>query len=325
MQSSRTSQHLPLPKGPLVKDLSAFHNTHPARRLRAALADVSSTGPIIAPGAYDALSARLIEQAGFGAVYLTGFGATASLLGMPDIGLLTGTEMADQARRLVTAVGLPVIADADTGYGNAINVARTVALYEQAGVAGIQLEDQVAPKKCGHMSGKAIVPAAEMVGKIHAAVDARMHADTVLIARTDAIAVDGIDAAIERAHLYRAAGADVLFVEAPTSETDIEKLAGSLASDMPLVFNWAEGGRTPGIGLDRIRELGFALVLYPIATLLAATSAVQAVLADIREHGTPSASLPSMPSFDDFTDTVGLPEILRLEKRYTAELSSTAV
>ncbi|WP_256993539.1 isocitrate lyase/PEP mutase family protein [Rhodococcus sp. 06-418-5] len=308
-----------------MKDLPAFHDTHPARRLRAALADVSSTGPIIAPGAYDALSARLIEQAGFGAVYLTGFGATASLLGMPDIGLLTGTEMADQARRLVTAVGLPVIADADTGYGNAINVARTVALYEQAGVAGIQLEDQVAPKKCGHMSGKAIVPVEEMVGKIHAAVDARKQADTVLIARTDAIAVDGIDAAIERAHLYRAAGADVLFVEAPTSETDIEKLAGSLASDMPLVFNWAEGGRTPGIGLDRIRELGFALVLYPIATLLAATSALQAVLADIREHGTPSASLPSMPSFDDFTDTVGLPEILRLEKRYTPELSSTAV
>jgi len=232
--------------------------------------------PLVAPGAYDALSARLVEQAGFDVVYMTGFGTTAALAGRPDVGLLTGTEMIDNARRIAAAVDVPVIADADTGYGNAINVVRTVQAYEQAGVAGIHLEDQVMPKKCGHMSGKAVIPADEMVGKIRAAVEARRDPDFLLIARTDAAAVEGLSAAIDRARAYADAGADVLFVEAPTSEADISRVADELGDVAPLVFNWAEGGRTPPITFDRISALGFSLVIYPIATLLAATSAVRA-------------------------------------------------
>ena len=270
----------------------------------------------MAPGAYDGLSARLVELAGFDAVYMTGFGAAASLLGKPDIGLLTGTEMADQARRIAAAVDVPVIADADTGYGNALNVERTVALYEQAGIAGIQIEDQVSPKRCGHMSGKDVVPADEMVGKLRAAVAARRDPDVVLIARTDAIAVEGLDAALARARAYREAGADVLFVEAPTEERDVERVAGELAGEMPLLFNWAEGGRTPPLALDRIAELGFAIVIYPTSTLLAATTGVRDVLASLAADGTPAGALERLPTFDEFTGLVGLPEIRARERGY---------
>src|SRR4051812_18157469 len=195
----------------------------PRARLRELLA---ASAPLVAPGAYDALSARLVAQAGFDAVYMTGFGTTASLIGRPDVGLLSGTEMVDNARRIVSAVAVPVIADADTGYGNALNVVRTVQLYEQAGVAGLQLEDQVAPKKCGHMSGKAVIETAGMVGKLRAAAAARRDPDLVVIARTDAVAVSGVADAVARAQAYVEAGADVLFVEAPTSAEDIATVAG---------------------------------------------------------------------------------------------------
>lgn len=288
----------------------------PAARLRELLAAARRDGPLVAPGAYDALSARLVEQAGFDAVYMTGFGTAAALLGGPDVGLLTGSEMADNARRICAAVTVPVIADADTGYGNALNVRRTVQVYEQAGVAGIQLEDQVTPKRCGHMAGKQVIPLPEMVGKIHAAVDARRDTDTVIIARTDAAAVDGVDAAVERAHAFREAGADVLFVEAPTSAADVERVAAELAATAPLVFNWAEGGRTPALSLRRIQELGFALVIFPIGTLLAATAGIRSLLATLRADGTPVAALPGVPTFDEFTDLVGLPEVRALEQRY---------
>jgi 2-methylisocitrate lyase-like PEP mutase family enzyme len=270
--------------------------------------------PLVAPGAYDALSARLVEQAGFDVVYMTGFGTTAALAGRPDVGLLTGTEMIDNARRIAAAVDVPVIADADTGYGNAINVVRTVQAYEQAGVAGIHIEDQVMPKKCGHMSGKAVIPADEMVGKIRAAVAARRDPDFLLIARTDAAAVEGLSAAIERARAYAGAGADVLFVEAPTSEDDIARVADELRGVAPLVFNWAEGGRTPPIPLARIAELGFALVLFPIGTLLAATAGIQRLLASLRADGVPEVG--DLPTFDRFTDLIGLPEIRDLESRF---------
>jgi carboxyvinyl-carboxyphosphonate phosphorylmutase len=272
--------------------------------------------PLLAPGAYDALSARLIEQTGFDVVYMTGFGSTASLVGRPDVGLLTGTEMVDNARRIVAAVDLPVIADADTGYGNAINVVRTVQAYEQAGVAGIHLEDQVMPKKCGHMSGKAVIPADEMVGKIRAAVAARRDPDFLLIARTDAAAVEGLPAALDRARAYAAAGADVLFVEAPTSEDDIARVATELSGVAPLVFNWAEGGRTPPMPLAQIAELGFALVLFPIGTLLAATEGIRRLLETLRADGVPTAAMPDLPTFDGFTDLIGLPEIRDLESRF---------
>ncbi|GAA4675973.1 oxaloacetate decarboxylase [Pseudonocardia yuanmonensis] len=293
--------------------MSDLLSTAPRARLRDLLC---GPGPLLAPGAYDALSARLVEQAGFDAVYMTGFGTTAGLLGRPDVGLLTGTEMADNARRLVAAVDVPVIADGDTGYGNAINVLRTVQTYEQAGVAAIQLEDQVTPKKCGHMSGKEIVPLPEMLGKIRAATEARRDPEFLIIARTDAVAVEGVDAAIERARAFRDAGADLLFVEAPTSGADIERVAGELAGVAPLVFNWAEGGKTPPLTLERIAELGFALVLYPIGTLLAATAGIRSLLETLRKDGTPQAALPGLPAFDEFTSLVGLPEVQELEQRY---------
>jgi carboxyvinyl-carboxyphosphonate phosphorylmutase len=288
--------------------------TAPRARLRELLA--SGAGPLVVPGAYDALSARLVEQAGFDAVYMTGFGATASLIGRPDVGLLSAAEMADNARRIVSAVDVPVIADADTGYGNAITVLRTVQSYEQAGVAALHIEDQVHPKRCGHLSGKAVIDTAEMAGKIRAAVAARRDPDLVIIARTDAAAVEGLDAAVARARAYAEAGADALFVEAPTSEDDIAEVARELRGVAPLVFNWAEGGRTPPLPLARIAELGFALVLFPIGTLLAATAGIRALLAALTADGTPSAALPGLPTFDEFTTLVGLPEVTELERRF---------
>jgi carboxyvinyl-carboxyphosphonate phosphorylmutase len=288
------------------------HPAPPRARLRELLA---GSRPVVAPGAYDALSARLVEQAGFDVVYMTGFGTTASLIGRPDVGLLTGAEMVDNATRIAGAVDVPVIADADTGYGNAINVVRTVRAYEQAGVAGLHLEDQVMPKKCGHMTGKAVIEADEMAGKIRAAVEARRDPDLLLIARTDAAAVHGLDDAIRRGRRYVEAGADALFVEAPTSEEDLARVAGELAGVAPLVFNWAEGGRTPPLPLARIAELGFSLVLFPIGTLLAATAGIRALLAGLRTDGVPP--LAGLPTFAEFTDLIGLQEVQELEKRFS--------
>jgi 2-methylisocitrate lyase-like PEP mutase family enzyme len=271
--------------------------------------------PIVAPGAYDVLSARLIEAAGFDVVYVTGFGSAASLLGRPDVGLLGLGEMADQVRRVVGGVDVPVVADADTGYGNAINVIRTVQEYERAGVAALHLEDQVLPKRCGHMENKAVVTAAEMVGKIRAAVDARRDPDLVLIARTDARAVEGVDAAIARAGAYRDAGADMLFVEALRDVDEITTVAKELAG-VPLVFNWAEGGKTPPLPLGQIADLGFALIICPITTLLSATAAITAALATLRRDGTPVHLVGEMPAFGDFLATIGLPEVDELSGRY---------
>jgi 2-methylisocitrate lyase-like PEP mutase family enzyme len=286
----------------------------PRARLRQLLADQK---PVVAPGAYDALSARLIELAGFDAVYMTGFGASASLLGRPDIGLLGGGEMVDQARRLAQAIDVPLIADADTGYGNPINVIRTVREYEQAGVAALHLEDQVSPKRCGHMNGKVLVAPGDMVAKIRAAVAARRDPDLVIIARTDARAVEGIDKAITRARAYGEAGADVLFVEAPATLEEVERVASEL-SGHHLLFNWVEGGRTPPVGLDRLAELGFALVIFPIGPLLAATGAVRDRLADLRSGRTGPAA--AMPRFDEMIDLLGVDEVRSLEERYTTQL-----
>jgi 2-methylisocitrate lyase-like PEP mutase family enzyme len=283
----------------------------------AALRELLDGGePVLAPGAYDSLSARLVEQAGFPAVYLTGFGASASLLGRPDIGLLSFDEMAGHARRLVQAVGVPVIADADDGYGNPLNVMRTVREYEAAGVAALQLEDQVAPKRCGHMEGKEVIAASEMAEKVRAAVEARRSPELVIIARTDARAVEGLDGALERARRYRDAGADMLFVEAPETEDEIAAVAGAFP-DTPLLFNWVEGGKTPMLGLDRVRELGFRLVIFPVTTLLAASHAVGEALARLRGDGTPAAI--DVPGFDAFTATIGLPGVRELESRFAVD------
>jgi 2-methylisocitrate lyase-like PEP mutase family enzyme len=273
--------------------------------------------PLCAPGAYDALSARLVAESGFEAVYMTGFGASASVLGRPDVGLLTGTEMAAHAERLVDAVDVPVIADADTGYGNVLNVIRTVRAYERAGVAALHLEDQVAPKKCGHLAGKAIVPVEEHVAKIRAAVAARTDPDTVVIARTDARAVEGFDAAIERAERYAAAGADILFVEAPQSIDEIAETARRL-SGHALLFNWAEGGRTPPIPLEDLATLGYRVVIFPLTALLSATTAVRAALGSLRATGTPHAAMGEgrLTEFGSFVDDLGLPEVYDLERRF---------
>lgn len=284
-------------------------------RLRALL---DAGTPVLAPGAYDALSARLVEQAGFDVVYMTGFGTTAGLLGRPDVGLLGGAEMAAHAGRLADAVDLPLIADADTGYGNPLNVIRTVRDYERAGVAALHLEDQVMPKRCGHLAGKQVVPAAEMVAKVRAAVDARTDPDLLVIARTDAAAVDGLDAAIDRARRFADAGADLLFVEAPTSERDVETVATALAGHR-LVFNWAEGGRTPPLSRDRLAELGFALVLFPVGTLLAATAGMRELLERLRAEGTPASLVDRLDRLDAFAELAGLGEVRELEQRYRAD------
>jgi len=286
--------------------------SNPARRLRDLLAQ---PGPVVAPGAYDALSARLIEAAGFPAVYMTGFGTSASYLGRPDVGLMSMAEMVDQARRIALAVNVPVIADADTGYGNPINVVRTVRAYENAGVAAIHIEDQVMPKKCGHMEGKQVIPAGDMVQKVRAAVAARSSADFVVVARTDARAVEGFEAALDRCRRYREAGADVIFFEAPQTEDEIAAVAGAFEGT-PLMFNWAEGGKTPPVSLERLRELGYAIVIFPISALLVAARAVQEALGKIRHAGTPRAISDGMLPFSEFLEFIGLREIRELEQRF---------
>lgn len=286
-----------------------------AERLREMLA---GTEPVLAPGAYDGLTARLVEEAGFEAVYMTGFGATASLLGRPDIGLLTFSEMADNARRITQAVEVPVIADADNGYGNPINVIRTVREYETAGVSAIHIEDQISPKKCGHLEGKQVIDASEMVEKVRAAVEARSSEDFVIIARTDARAVEGIDGALERARRYREAGADVLFVEAPQSEEEVAAVAEAFP-DVPLLFNWLEGGKTPATPLGQLKDLGFRLIIFPVSTLLAAARAVREVLARMRQDGDPTPIMDRLLPFEEFTDLIGLPKIRELEERFADE------
>jgi len=270
---------------------------------------------ILAPAAYDVLSARIIQHVGFKVVYMSGFGTAASLLGLPDVGLVTMNEMVDNARRIVQAVNIPVIADADTGYGNPINVMRTVQEFERAGVAAIQLEDQVFPKKCGHMTGKQIIDKEEMVEKIKAAKEAQRNKDFIIIARTDAIAVTGINDAIERAKAYYNAGADMLFIEAPENLEQVEKISKELA-EYPLVYNWLEGGRSPLLSLEKLKELKFKLVIFPLSTLLAATKAMMSILETIYNEGTPINVLDRIYKFNDFLNFIGLPEVEELEKRF---------
>lgn len=287
--------------------------TEGAPSLRALL---DSGEMVLAPGCFDALGARLVEEAGFHAAYMTGFGSAAAQLGRPDVGLMGMVEMVDNARRMVEAVEIPVVADADTGYGNPINVIRTVREYEAAGVEAIHLEDQAMPKRCGHMEGKQLIPVGEMTAKVAAAVAARRSADFLIIARTDARAVEGLDSALERARGYREAGADLLFVEAPQSVEEITAIANGLPG-IPLVFNYAEGGRTPPMSHAFLRELGFSLVIFPISTLLAATAAMRSVLREIRAKGSPIEMLPSMIPFDEFLEFIGISEIRELEQRFS--------
>jgi 2-methylisocitrate lyase-like PEP mutase family enzyme len=265
------------------------------------------------PGAYDTLTARLVEAAGFTAVYLTG-GGYSRASGYPDLGLLTLTENTQFIGRTVEAVQIPVIADADTGYGNAINVIRTVREYEKTGVAGFHLEDQVSPKKCGHYEGKEVIGRAEMVGKIKAAVDTRRDADLVIIARSDARAIEGLEAAIDRVNAYLEAGADVGFVEAPQTVEELRVVGKSVRG--PALVNVFEGGKTPMLGATELAEMGFRLGIYPSQTHRAAIRAAQRVLAAMKRDGDTSGVEAELATFQDREDAVGTARWRELEERY---------
>ena len=269
---------------------------------------------LLVPGVADGINARLAAKEGFKAIYMTGAGTTAARLGMPDVGLLTMTEMADNAQRIAEASGLPLIADADTGYGGVVNVRRTVRAYERAGVAALHIEDQGWPKRCGHLSGKTVIPVEEMVAKIRAAVDARQDPDFQIIARTDAVAVEGYEAAIERARRYEEAGADILFIEALS---DMEHLrAVPKLFRAPLLYNMASSGKTPFLPAAEMQELGFRLCIYPNFVVLAAIPAVRRMLRTLKEQGTPVPMLDEIASFREFFDLMGMEEVQALEAQY---------
>jgi 2-methylisocitrate lyase-like PEP mutase family enzyme len=270
-------------------------------------------GYTIVPGAYDTLTARLVEQAGFEAVYLTG-GGYSRANGYPDLGLLTLSENVRFIGLTADAVGIPVIADADTGYGNAINVIRTVREYEKSGIAAFHIEDQAAPKKCGHYEGKEIVSLAEMVGKIHAAVDTRRDPDFVIIARTDARAVEGLQAAIDRVNAYLEAGADVGFVEAPQNVEELRIVGHSVNG--PALVNVFEGGKTPMVLAHELEAMGFRLGIYPSQTHRAAIRAAQKVLAALKEDGDTTRVEADLATFQEREDAVGTAGWRILEEKY---------
>lgn len=273
---------------------------------------------ILAAGCYDGLSAKLVEKVGFQAAYMTGYGASATVLGMPDYGFMTMNEMVTHAGNLAMAIQLPLISDADTGYGNALNVMRTVLEYERAGVSAIHIEDQVFPKRCGHMEGKMVIPMAEHCKKIEMAVKTRKK--MLIIARTDARAPLGLDEALRRAKAYRDAGADIIFVDAPQSVQDLEIIGKTI--DAPLMLNVTEGGKTPILTAEEYRQLGFRIVIYPVITLYAASKAMKSVLCYLKSHGSTQGYLEHMDTFSSFNEIIGLPEMMELERQYGTDRQS---
>jgi 2-methylisocitrate lyase-like PEP mutase family enzyme len=281
--------------------------------LRARLAEPRA---LLAPGVYDALSALLAEQAGFEALYLSGASISYTRLGRSDIGLTTFTEVVDTLSCITERVRLPVIVDADTGFGNALNVQRTVRGFERAGAAMIQLEDQTFPKRCGHLDGKAVVPVAEMQGKLRAALDARASRDTLILARTDALAVEGLAAALDRAEAYLDCGVDALFIEALRTPEQMDAACRRFAQRVPLLANMVEGGKTPVSGADELGARGFRIVIFPGGTARAVAHAMQGYFASLRQHGTTAPWQPQMLDFDGLNASIGTPELLALGRRY---------
>ena len=270
---------------------------------------------LIAPGAYDALSAKLIQEAGFKVVYATGAGISNSQFGFADVGLTTQTEILEQVRRIVNAVDRPVIVDVDTGYGNVLNMIRTVKEFEKAGVAAFQIEDQTFPKRCGHFEGKEVVPREEMINKIKAAVDTRQDEDLVIIARTDARAVFGMDEAIERAHAFVDAGADAIFVEAPVTKEELRRIAREIS--VPKVANMVEGGKTPLCSAKELEEMGYQVVLFANCVLRTSVKAIQKILRYLIEHGSSMELLDEMITMQERNRVTGLEEMYQIEKRYS--------
>jgi 2-methylisocitrate lyase-like PEP mutase family enzyme len=279
---------------------------------------------VVAPGVYDPLTASLATEAGFEGLYLSGAAVAYTRLGRPDIGLVTMSEVVDTIAQVRDRVPTPLVVDADNGYGNALNVQRTVRLFERAGATAIQLEDQSFPKRCGHMQDKSIIPATEMAGKIKAAVDARASEETVIIARTDAIAVEGFQPAIERARLYAEAGADVLFVEAPKSREQLAAVTTALGSLRPLLANMVEGGETPLSSAQDLGSLGFRLVIFPGGIVRALARTAQEYYRSLHAHGTNEPFRNRMLDFAALNRLIGTPEILALGERYESYDQETA-
>lgn len=277
---------------------------------------------IVAPGAYDCLTAKLIAREGFPAVYMTGAGTALTRLGQPDLGVATLSEMVANAAAIASTVAIPLIADADTGYGGALNVYRTVREYEKAGVAALHIEDQVFPKRCGHLEGKQVVPTEEMVIKLRAAVEARTDEDFVLIARTDALAVTGLDDTLRRCHAYIEAGADVLFVEALRNREEIERIVREV--HVPLLYNFVEHGKSPLLPVDELQRLGFKVVIFPGSIMLAVLPLVRQILAEIRQRGTTEALLDRMTNVVELFETMGLSDMLALDARVAGGATATS-
>jgi len=269
---------------------------------------------LVLPGAYDSLSAKIIQQAGFQAVTMGGYPASATLLGKPDVNLLSLTEMVDHARRIAEAVDIPLFVDGDTGHGNVTNVIRTIREFEKAGVAGLFIEDQVSPKRCGHMDGKQVIPADEMVAKVKAAVDARLDQDFVIMARTDARAINGLDDAIERGNRYREAGADIIFVEAPVEEKELRRITAEIGA--PTMANMVEGGKTPAYTAKEFEGMGFAVAAFPLSTIYASAWAVSGLMAELFMTGTTRGYADRLLDFNDFNRLVGLEDVRETERRY---------
>jgi 2-methylisocitrate lyase-like PEP mutase family enzyme len=283
----------------------------PTTKLRKLL---SESRLIMAPGVADAMNARIVAKEGFEAIYMTGSGTASTRLGLPDIGLLTMTEMVDNAERIADAAEIPLIADADTGYGNPINVMRTVRAYERAGVAAIHIEDQQWPKRCGHFSGKTLVPAEEMVSKVKAAVDSKRDGDFMIIARTDAYSVEGYNAAMDRAAMYVEAGADIIFVEELRTVEQLAEVPRRFK--VPALYNMGGSGKTPFLTAKEIEELGFGVVIYPNFIMRAAIHAAQSVLRELKSTGSLEGIFKRLSGWEERHDLLRMPEIQALEKKY---------
>ena len=273
--------------------------------------------PLVFPGVYDAITARIAQKAGFEAMFQTGYGTSAALLGMPDYGFIGSTETIENARRICKAVSVPVIVDADTGYGNPLSVWKVVNELEAIGASGIFLEDQKWPKRCGHMAGKEVIPKEEYAEKLRAALDARQSKEFIIVARTDARATEGLDSAIERGLLYKEIGADAIFVEAPKSIDEMRQIGKSIKA--PLVANMIEGGATPVLSSQQLHKMGFNLILYPLSVLYANTFATLQILQELKKVGTTARLRKHLVNFNQFNDIVELSKFRKMENKYTTK------